>query len=76
MAKHNIAILLVEDNPVYTRLIQKLLAKSESPAYEVISAETLSDAIEILARERIDLVLLDLMLPDSQVLDTFFRIKV
>lgn len=75
MADNIITVLLVEDNPIYTRLIQKLLGKSESPVFEVIAVETLADAIDRLAEKGIDLVLLDLMLPDSQALDTFYRIK-
>lgn len=75
MADHTITVLLVEDNPIYTRLIQRLLGKSESPVFEVIAVETLADAIDRLAEKGIDLVLLDLMLPDSQALDTFYRIK-
>lgn len=75
MADNIITVLLVEDNPIYTRLIQKLLGKSESPVFEVIAVETLADAIDRLAEKGIDLVLLDLMLPDSQALDTFYRVK-
>ena len=75
MAENIITVLLVEDNFISAQVIQKLLAESQSPVFKVIPVETLSDAIECLSAGGIDLVLLDLMLPDSQALDTFFRIK-
>jgi len=75
MADDVITVLLVEDNPIDARLVQSLLKKSDSPKFAVISVETLADALDRLATERIDIVLLDLILPDSQELDTFFRIK-
>ena len=75
MANNKVNILLVEDNPMQTRLIQKLLAKSENPSFDVTSVETLGAALEQLERQASDLILLDLMLPDSQALETFFRVK-
>ncbi|MCB1677720.1 MAG: response regulator [Halioglobus sp.] len=75
MANNKVNILLVEDNPMQTRLIQKLLAKSENPSFDVTSVETLGAALEQLERQASDLILLDLMLPDSQSLETFFRVK-
>ncbi len=75
MAKQSITVLLVEDNPVYSRLIQKLLARSEHQHYDVAVAGTLESAIERLAVGGIDVVLLDLMLPDSAALDTFYRLR-
>jgi len=75
MAENIITVLLVEDSHISAQVIQKLLAESESPVFEVIPVETLSAAIDRLSDGGIDLVLLDLMLPDSQALDTFFRIK-
>ena len=75
MANQRISVLLVEDNPVYSRLIQKLLARSEHQHFEVAMAGTLESAIERLAVGGIDVVLLDLMLPDSASLDTFYRLR-
>lgn len=75
MANQRITVLLVEDNPVYSRLIQKLLARSEHQDFEVAVAGTLESAIERLAVGGIDVVLLDLMLPDSAALDTFYRLR-
>ncbi|NWK96191.1 glutamate dehydrogenase [Sphingobium lactosutens] len=75
MAKQRINVLLVEDNPVYSRLIQKLLTRSEHQDFKVSMAGTLESAIERLGVGSFDVVLLDLMLPDSAALDTFYRLR-
>lgn len=75
MTHKRITVLLVEDNPVYSRLMQKLLARSDNPLFETVMAGTLEQALERLAVGGIDVVLLDLMLPDSTALDTFYRVR-
>jgi signal transduction histidine kinase len=68
-------ILLIEDNPGDVRLIREFLSESKYGIFTVISAPRLSDGLELLAKETIDLVLLDLGLPDSQGIDTFTRVN-
>ena len=75
MASQHITVLLVEDNPVFVRLIQKLLGRSEHPFFAVEPVGSLAAAIERLGRGGVDVVLLDLMLPDSEALDTFYRLR-
>ena len=75
MSSQRFTLLLVEDNPVYARLIQRLLGKSERPAFEVVTVASLAEALERLSRGGIEIVLLDLMLPDSAALDTFYRVR-
>ncbi|KKW91756.1 Glu/Leu/Phe/Val dehydrogenase dimerization domain-containing protein [Sphingobium chungbukense] len=75
MANKRITVLLVEDNPVYSRLIQKLLSRSDYPLFEVIQVGTLEGALDRLSHGGIDVVLLDLILPDSTALDTFYRVR-
>jgi len=75
MTHKRITVLLVEDNPVYSRLIEKLLGRSDNPVFETVLAGTLGQALERLAVGGIDVVLLDLMLPDSTALDTFYRVR-
>ncbi len=64
-------ILLVEDNPVDAMRIRQLLARSRTAAFEVESHPTLAVAQERAAAGGIDLILLDLDLPDSIGLDTY-----
>lgn len=75
MAGPNICVLLVEDNPVYTRLIQRLLGRSEHPTFDVLHAGSIGDALQRLATTSIDVILLDLVLPDSTGLDSFYRVR-
>jgi len=63
-------VLLVEDNPGDVLLIEETLA--ERPGmYELETAERLAVALERLRAGGIDLVLLDLTLPDSEGVGTF-----
>src|ERR1051325_1948247 len=66
-----IEVLLVEDEPAYAELIQEILNTTVSSAFELTHAGRLSAALERLANERFDVVLLDLSLPDRQGLATY-----
>jgi two-component system, cell cycle sensor histidine kinase and response regulator CckA len=69
-----IAVLLVEDNAGDARLLQEFLSEVASAHFELIQADCLDEAIACLAKNRFDIVLLDLSLPDSQGLDTFLAL--
>ena len=69
-------ILLIEDNPGYVRLVQTMLAVPGQVEYQIECADRLSTGLEQLAKGEIDVVLLDLGLPDSQGLDTLNRVRV
>lgn len=65
-------ILLVEDSPADARLLWEMLRESAIKGrFALDPAVTLKDAISQLSSKKFDLVLLDLMLPDSAGLDTF-----
>ena len=68
-------VLLVEDNPGDVRLIGEMLAEVKGARFELQYAGRLSTGLERLAAGGIDVVLLDLSLPDSQGLDTFARVQ-
>ena len=67
-------ILLIEDNPSYARLVQKMLAVSSQVEYQIECADRLSTGLEYLVKGEIDVVLLDLGLPDSKGLDTLDKV--
>ena len=69
-------VLLVEDNPGDIRLVRELLSESQHTLFNVTleCADSLSAAIERLVKDGIDLVLLDLSLPDSHGLSTFEKV--
>lgn len=66
----SLKILLVEDNPGDALLFKKALEKSPFP-YELTHCERLSQALEILRKAPVQIVLLDLSLPDSKGAATF-----
>lgn len=53
-------ILIADDDPVIVKLLQVNL---EMEGYEVVAAQDGQDAVEKAARERPDLVILDIMMP-------------
>ena len=61
MAKQT-CILVVDDDP---RLVRFVKANLEALHYKVVTAEESSTALELLARESPDLVILDIMLPGN-----------
>ncbi len=67
-------ILLIEDNPGDVRLIKETLADSDLLVFELDNVEKISDGIARLASGGIDVVLLDLNLPDSTGIDTFKKL--
>ena len=68
-------VLLIEDNSDDVLLIQEFLDAASPTGFEVYKADSLDRALKLLNKEKIDLILLDLSLPDSQGLDTFFHIR-
>ncbi len=75
MSNKHIKILLIEDNLGYVRLVQKMLTVSSQGEYQIECADRLSTGLEYLVREEIDVVILDLGLPDSQGLDTLGEVR-
>jgi diguanylate cyclase (GGDEF)-like protein len=68
-----IKVLLIEDSPGDARLLREALADGEGMSFELECADRLSAGLERLAQGGIELLLLDLGLPDSQGLDTLAR---
>ncbi|PSB59097.1 hybrid sensor histidine kinase/response regulator [Chamaesiphon polymorphus] len=75
MIYHPIKILLVEDNPGDVLLLQETLADLTSIELDWVPVERLTMAIDRLAGEDFDVILLDLVLPDSRGLDTLLQIQ-
>jgi PAS domain S-box-containing protein len=69
-----IKVLLVEDNPGDARLMQLTLAEVTSVQFALTCVDKLHSALDCLAKEPFDAVLLDLSLPDSQGFDTFTKV--
>jgi len=74
MPSETVPILLVEDNSEHVELIRQLLATPELSHFELTVAGSLGEALELLKAGKIELILLDLTLPDSEGMETFIRI--
>lgn len=70
-----ICVLLLEDNSGDAYLIKQQLRELDDFEFEIVEAQYLESAIALLQEREFDAVLLDLMLPDSQGLETFFAIN-
>ncbi|MBT8490721.1 MAG: PAS domain S-box protein, partial [Deltaproteobacteria bacterium] len=73
MYDSSLKVLLIEDNPGDARLICETLKKTNTARYEMKWVDRLSPGLMQLDREPIDVVLLDLSLPDSHGLETLER---
>ena len=69
-----VRVLLVEDNIGDAELVREYLSHAHQTGFDVLSVTRLAAALELLERERIDVILLDLGLPDSAGLETLSRI--
>jgi len=66
------AILLIEDNEDIMK-IETMRLKDEG--FRVFGATNLSDGLQILGQQSVDIIITDLNLPDSEGLSTFRRLK-
>lgn len=75
MNKNKMRILLIEDNPLDARLVKEYLEDFGLESNQLINDGTLSTAIQKLAEDKFDIILLDLNLPDSVGYETFNKIN-
>lgn len=74
MNKKQVNILLIEDDPGDANLLQEILFEKSRALFTVEWVERLQAGLERLTQNGVDVVLLDLSLPDSQGLDTFIKV--
>ena len=69
-------VLLIEDNPGDIGLIQEAIKNNRTPSsFELIVAMSLEEGLKQIAKSVIDVILLDLHLPDSFGYETFHRLR-
>jgi DNA-binding NtrC family response regulator len=73
--KNRINILLVEDNPADARLLQEALREAGNSHLQVRHVKRLQDFRKQARAGQLDVLLLDLSLPDSQGLETLIKAK-
>jgi sigma-B regulation protein RsbU (phosphoserine phosphatase) len=74
MYEERVCILLVEDDPDDVYVMRNLLGDRWDGPFELHNVELLSAAIQRCQEDRFDVVLLDLGLPDSSGLETFYSL--
>jgi CheY-like chemotaxis protein len=74
MIERPMMLLVVDDNPGDAELLQFMLAKLAPGRMSFIQVETLAQALHELSQHSLDVVLLDLSLPDSMGLEGCLRI--
>ena len=75
MTDETIRILLIEDNLDYAQLIKRILTKKSPDAMDVEHHDTFAGGFGRAQKGELDLILLDLDLPDSGNIDTLQAIK-
>jgi PAS domain S-box-containing protein len=74
MLKQVLQILVIEDNPGDYVLVEEYL-KEGFPSAEILHAESIISATPILKKNHVDVVLLDLTLPDGMGIESFHAIQ-
>ncbi len=74
MPTDTVHVLLIEDNEDHVQFLRQLLASSEMTNFELHVAGDVGQGVERLRDGGIQLILLDLTLPDSDGLETFIRV--
>jgi diguanylate cyclase (GGDEF)-like protein/PAS domain S-box-containing protein len=69
-----LTVLLVEDNPGDVRLLREILRDQGTHDTELTDVGSVAAAIRYLATHRVDIILVDLGLPDAQGLDAVRRV--
>ncbi|RPJ04304.1 MAG: PAS domain S-box protein, partial [Deltaproteobacteria bacterium] len=73
MTDDRLKILLIEDNPADALLVKEMLAQTRSFSCELTHVDRFEKCGMLPDRERVDIVLLDLTLPDVQGLETVVK---
>jgi diguanylate cyclase (GGDEF)-like protein/PAS domain S-box-containing protein len=73
MRGKTVSILLVEDNPGDARLLREMLNEPASYKYDLTHLESMKQAVTHLVTNAVDIILLDLGLPDAQGLGAVRR---
>jgi len=70
--KNSITILVVDDELMMRNLLEKILMRD---GYNIITAENGQDALEVLQRDKIDIVISDMKMPEMNGFDLLKIIK-
>ena len=66
-------ILTIDDEVINHKLIKKIM--EDEPMYEIVAVKSGKDALKVLEQKPFDLIMLDLMMPDMDGLETLKQIR-
>ena len=75
MIRKRLAVLLIEDSPTFAEVVRQWLAEDDNIDFAITRADSLMAGLNILTKGGVDVILLDLVLPDSQGMATFSTAK-
>jgi len=75
MTQSPIHVLLIEDSTFHQMVIADMLGGANREPFEFLCASLLSEGLDMLENQEVDVVLLDLNLPDSSGIDTLEQIR-
>jgi len=67
------SVLVIDDEPLNIKLIEHIM--SDEPMYEIIGASSGTEALEILEKREINLILLDVVMPEMDGFEMLSKIK-
>src|SRR5580704_10541097 len=70
MTQQELKVLLIEDNPGDAFLIKFYLGESTSPVFHVSHSEDVKGGLDLLSKDKYDIILSDMNLPDSFGVET------
>jgi len=76
MTTDRIRVLLIEDDPDYARLVESQLCEEAGSPFRLEHADNLRNGLRRMAEGEPDVILLDLVLPESQGLETYARVYI
>ena len=74
MEKKAFKVLVIEDDPNYFTLVHERLSQNRNPSFELIRSKHMQSGLERLGEGDVDVVLLDLMLPDCEGINSFVMV--
>ncbi len=75
METNKLKVLLIDDNPGYVQIIRNILEKTQDIFFALESCETLTKGLARISEGGIDILLINLNLPDSRSFHTFHKVR-
>ncbi|MBN2343993.1 MAG: response regulator [Deltaproteobacteria bacterium] len=75
LIQNKIRVLLIEDSPIIQKMVIQMLQGDEHADFEVLPAASLTEGMRSLQQEAVDVVILDLSLPESTGVETVSKVR-